>query len=188
MKLERKRSFYEKNIKRILDIICSFLTIVIFSWLYLFIVRSMIFTYICIRPTSTIAFSSYKRIHPVNRLHVHRLPYNYRMSNIIAGILRGQLPYLEEHIRSKRRIYERYREGLAELPVSMNPIDFSRSQPNYWLSCLLINSDVKEPRHYCRSRFYSHFRIRYFPSRTCRFVRPCMWLQKESNRLLAISA
>ncbi len=74
------------------------------------------------------------------------LGYNYRMSNIIAGILRGQLPYLEEHIRSKRRIYERYREGLAELPVSMNPIDFSRSQPNYWLSCLLINSDVMAPQ------------------------------------------
>ena len=49
--------------------------------------------------------------------------YNYRMSNIIAGIIRGQLPYLEEHIAQKKAVYERYREGLADLPVEMNPYD-----------------------------------------------------------------
>ncbi|MCI9048707.1 MAG: aminotransferase DegT [Hungatella sp.] len=68
--------------------------------------------------------------------------YNYRMSNIIAGILRGQLPYLEEHIAQKKVIYERYREGLKDLPVSMNPFDSENSIPNYWLSCMLINSDA----------------------------------------------
>ena len=69
------------------------------------------------------------------------LGYNYRMSNIIAGILRGQLPYLEEHIEQKRAIYERYKEGLKDLPVQMNPFS-DDSVPNYWLSCLLIDSDA----------------------------------------------
>lgn len=67
------------------------------------------------------------------------LGYNYRMSNIIAGIVRGQLPYLEEHIAQKRDIYERYKEGLKDLPVSMNPYDSDKSVPNFWLSCLLID-------------------------------------------------
>ncbi len=66
------------------------------------------------------------------------LGYNYRMSNIIAGILRGQLPYLEKHIEQKKAIFERYREGLKELPVEMNPFE-DVSVPNYWLSCLLID-------------------------------------------------
>lgn len=64
--------------------------------------------------------------------------YNYRMSNVIAGIVRGQFPYLEEHIAQKRAIYERYREGFKDLPVSMNPYDAVHSEPNFWLSCLLI--------------------------------------------------
>lgn len=62
--------------------------------------------------------------------------YNYRMSNIIAGVLRGQLPYAEEHRAQKKAVYERYREGLRELPVKMNPVD--NGDPNYWLSCLII--------------------------------------------------
>ena len=66
------------------------------------------------------------------------LGYNYRMSNIIAGILRGQLPYLEEHIAQKKAIFERYKEGLKDLPVVMNPFE-AVSVPNYWLSCLLID-------------------------------------------------
>lgn len=70
------------------------------------------------------------------------LGYNYRMSNIIAGILRGQMPHLEEHITQKKAIYERYRDGLKVLPVKMNPIDFENSNPNYWLSCLIIDEDA----------------------------------------------
>ena len=70
------------------------------------------------------------------------LGYNYRMSNIIAGILRGQLPYLETHIEQKQAIYERYSEGLKDLPVSMNPFEEDKSVPNYWLSCMLINEDA----------------------------------------------
>lgn len=65
--------------------------------------------------------------------------YNYRMSNLVAGTVRGQIPYLEEHIAQKKAIYERYREGFRDLPVSMNPYDNEKSVPNFWLSCLLID-------------------------------------------------
>lgn len=68
--------------------------------------------------------------------------YNYRMSNVIAGIVRGQLPYLEEHIRQKKAIYLRYKEGFKELPVEMNPYDERNSEPNFWLSCLLIKPEA----------------------------------------------
>lgn len=67
--------------------------------------------------------------------------YNYRMSNVIAGVVRGQYPYLDEHIAQKKAIYERYREGLKDLPVSMNPIE-GCSEPNYWLSCMIIDKDA----------------------------------------------
>ena len=69
------------------------------------------------------------------------LGYNYRMSNVIAGVIRGQLPYLEDHIAQKKAIYERYREGFRGLPVRMNPIP-ENTEPNYWLSCLLIDEDA----------------------------------------------
>lgn len=68
--------------------------------------------------------------------------YNYRMSNVIAGVVRGQFPYLEEHIAQKKAIYERYREGLKGLPVSMNPFDTANSVPNFWLSCMIIEPDA----------------------------------------------
>ena len=70
------------------------------------------------------------------------LGYNYRMSNVIAGVVRGQYKYLDEHIAQKKAIYERYKEGLKGLPVSMNPIDFENSEPNYWLSCLIIDKEA----------------------------------------------
>ncbi len=68
--------------------------------------------------------------------------YNYRMSNVIAGVVRGQLPYLEEHIAQKKAIWERYRDGFKGLPVEMNPIDFKNSEPNYWLSCMIIKPEA----------------------------------------------
>ena len=70
------------------------------------------------------------------------LGYNYRMSNVIAGVVRGQYPHLDEHIAAKKAIYMRYKEGLAGLPVSMNPYDESASEPNFWLSCLIIDPDA----------------------------------------------
>lgn len=70
------------------------------------------------------------------------LGYNYRMSNVIAGVVRGQFPFLEEHIAQKKAIYERYRKGFQDLPVCMNPYDTEKSEPNYWLSCILIEKDA----------------------------------------------
>lgn len=65
--------------------------------------------------------------------------YNYRMSNVIAGVVRGQLPHLEEHIAQKKAIYMRYKEGFTGLPVTMNPYDEENTEPNFWLSCMLID-------------------------------------------------
>lgn len=68
--------------------------------------------------------------------------YNYRMSNVIAGVVRGQYPYLEEHIAQKKAIYDRYKEGLKGLPITMNPYDFENSVPNYWLSSMIIDKSA----------------------------------------------
>lgn len=70
------------------------------------------------------------------------LGYNYRMSNVIAGVVRGQLPYLDEHIARKKAIYERYKDGLKDLPLLLNPFDNENSNPNFWLSCLIVDSDA----------------------------------------------
>lgn len=70
------------------------------------------------------------------------LGYNYRMSNIVAGVVRGQMPYLNEHIDQKKAIYYRYKEGLADLPVKMNPFDEKASEPNYWLSCMILDEEA----------------------------------------------
>ena len=77
--------------------------------------------------------------------------YNYRMSNVIAGVVRGQYPYLEEHIAQKKAIYERYKEGFKGLPVKMNPYDSDNSEPNFWLSCMIIdeNAMCKQVRGEC---------------------------------------
>lgn len=74
------------------------------------------------------------------------LGYNYRMSNVIAGIVRGQLPHLREHIEQKRAIYQRYAEGLKGLPISMNPYDAEASDPNFWLSCMIIDPEAMAPQ------------------------------------------
>ena len=68
--------------------------------------------------------------------------YNYRMSNIIAGVVRGQMPYLEEHIAQKKAIYMRYKESFKGLPVHMNPYDEKNSKPNFWLSCMIIDKEA----------------------------------------------
>ena len=68
--------------------------------------------------------------------------YNYRMSNVIAGVIRDQYNHLYEHIAQKKAIYERYKEGLKDLPVQMNPFDETKAEPNYWLSSLLIDEDA----------------------------------------------
>ena len=68
--------------------------------------------------------------------------YNYRMSNVIAGVVRGQIPYLEEHIAQKKAIYERYKKGFEGLPVKMNPYLEDIMEPNFWLSCMIIDESA----------------------------------------------
>ena len=96
------------------------------------------------------------------------LGYNYRMSNVIAGVVRGQFPYLSEHIAQKQAVYQRYQEGFKDLPVTMNPYIEDCMVPNFWLSCLLIDSAVmcqqvrsdkkalyiKEPGKTCPTEIY----------------------------------
>lgn len=91
------------------------------------------------------------------------LGYNYRMSNIVAGVVRGQLPYLDEHIRQKKNIYYRYKEGLSDLPVQMNPFDEENSVPNFWLSCMIVNKDsmCHQDRSNSRSSYIGE------PGRSC---------------------
>ena len=69
------------------------------------------------------------------------LGYNYRLSNILAGIGRGQMLHLQEHIALKRAIYERYKEGFKGLPIDVNPY-LDRSEPIFWLSCLIIRPEA----------------------------------------------
>ncbi|ARD67072.1 DegT/DnrJ/EryC1/StrS family aminotransferase [Eubacterium limosum] len=73
------------------------------------------------------------------------LGYNYRMSNIVAGIGRGQLKVLEERVAKKKQIFETYREAFKEInDIEMMPIS-DKGKPNYWLSCITLkeNSAVK---------------------------------------------
>lgn len=72
--------------------------------------------------------------------------YNYRMSNIIAGVIRGQIPYLTKHIDQKKTIWERYEKGLKDLPVKMNPWNQEKSIPNFWLSCMIIDEEAMAPQ------------------------------------------
>ncbi len=68
--------------------------------------------------------------------------YNYRMSNVVAGIGRGQLMHLEEHKARKKEIYHKYAEAFKDLPITMNPY-LEDSDPNFWLSCILLDEGVK---------------------------------------------
>ena len=68
--------------------------------------------------------------------------YNYRMSNVIAGVVRGQYNHLEEHIAQKKAIYQLYKEGLKDLPVKLNPFNPDIVDPNYWLSALIIDEEA----------------------------------------------
>lgn len=70
------------------------------------------------------------------------LGYNYRMSNVLAGVIRGQFRYLDEHIAQKKAIYQRYKDGLKDLPVKLNPYEEDKANPNFWLSCLIIDKEA----------------------------------------------
>lgn len=64
--------------------------------------------------------------------------YNYRMSNVVAGIGRGQLLHLDSHRELKEKIYNRYKEGFKDIPVTMNPY-LENSVPNFWLSSITVD-------------------------------------------------
>lgn len=69
--------------------------------------------------------------------------YNYRMSNVTAGIGRGQLHYLDENISLKRNIYETYEDAFKDIPeITMNPIP-EDCEANYWLSAMTLSKDSK---------------------------------------------
>ena len=89
--------------------------------------------------------------------------YNYRMSNVIAGVVRGQFPYLQEHIDRKREIFERYEAAFADLPVKMNPYEKDKAVPNFWLSCMIIDKDAmcRQTRGALEAGFVSE------PGKTC---------------------
>ena len=89
--------------------------------------------------------------------------YNYRMSNVIAGVVRGQFPYLQEHIDRKRAIFERYEAAFADLPVAMNPYEKDKAVPNFWLSCMIIDKDAmcKQTRGALEATFVSE------PGKSC---------------------
>lgn len=74
--------------------------------------------------------------------HHEEMGYNYRMSNVVAGIGRGQLLHLDEHVALKKAIYMRYKEGLKDLPISMNPYVEDIMEPNFWLSCMIVESQA----------------------------------------------
>jgi dTDP-4-amino-4,6-dideoxygalactose transaminase len=66
--------------------------------------------------------------------------YNYRLSNICAGIGRGQLRVLDQRVARKREIFEEYRKALAGLPIQVQP-ELAGSFSNRWLTTILLSSD-----------------------------------------------
>ena len=78
---------------------------------------------------------------PARHYEHKEIGYNYRMSNVVAGIGRGQMKHLEEHVTKKKEIYVRYKEAFADISeIQMNPFR-TESEPNFWLSCILLSKD-----------------------------------------------
>lgn len=91
-----------------------------------------------------VRFWSTQSREPARHYQHKELGYNYRMSNVVAGIGRGQLLHLDEHIALKKSIYDTYKKAFADIPeITMNPFDEKNSCPNFWLSCMLIDKESK---------------------------------------------
>ncbi len=88
-----------------------------------------------------VRFYSTQARDPAPHYQHSEIGYNYRMSNVVAGIGRGQLLHLDEHKALKTAIYNRYKEAFCDIPVEMNPY-LSCSEPNFWLSCITINKEA----------------------------------------------
>lgn len=93
--------------------------------------------------TKKTLFLSTQAREPAKHYEHKEIGYNYRMSNIVAGIGRGQMKHLDEHVALKRAIYMQYRERFADIPeITMNPY-LEDSEPNFWLSCCTIAENSK---------------------------------------------
>ncbi len=90
---------------------------------------------------SKVRFYSTQARDPAPHYQHSCIGYNYRMSNVVAGIGRGQLLHLEEHRLLKKAIYERYKAAFFDIPVKMNPY-LEYSEPNFWLSCMTIDKEA----------------------------------------------
>lgn len=91
--------------------------------------------------TKKVTFLATQARDPARHYQHSQIGYNYRMSNVTAGIGRGQLIHLEEHKAKKKAIYERYREAFADIPaIRMNPMN-AEGDANNWLSCMTVSPD-----------------------------------------------
>ncbi len=91
--------------------------------------------------TKKVTFLATQARDPARHYQHSQIGYNYRMSNVTAGIGRGQLIHLEEHKAKKKAIYERYREAFADIPaIQMNPMN-AEGDANNWLSCMTVSPD-----------------------------------------------
>lgn len=76
---------------------------------------------------------------PARHYQHSQIGYNYRMSNIVAGVGRGQLLHLEEHKALKKAIYQRYQKAFADIPeISLNPLN-PEGDANCWLTGMRID-------------------------------------------------
>lgn len=78
---------------------------------------------------------------PARHYEHKEIGYNYRMSNIVAGIGRGQMMHLDEHAARKTEIYKTYKEAFSDIPqIHMNPYS-ADTVPNFWLTCITVDPD-----------------------------------------------
>jgi dTDP-4-amino-4,6-dideoxygalactose transaminase len=95
----------------------------------------------CEEYTKKALFLATQSREPARHYEHKEIGYNYRMSNVVAGIGRGQMKHLEEHVAKKKEIYMRYKEAFADISeIRMNPFR-TESEPNFWLSCILLSKD-----------------------------------------------
>lgn len=88
-------------------------------------------------------FLSTQAREPERHYEHKEIGYNYRMSNVIAGIGRGQLLHLDEHINKKKELYETYQQAFGDIKeIEMNPIP-EDCKANYWLSCMTLKQESK---------------------------------------------
>ena len=78
---------------------------------------------------------------PAKHYEHKEIGYNYRMSNVVAGIGRGQMKHLDEHVAKKKEIYMCYKQAFEDIPeITMNPYT-EDAEPNFWLSCMTLSRD-----------------------------------------------